>query len=467
MNIFRIKNLEAVIKSVEKSELKKTLSAFDLIMMGIGAIIGVGVFVIIGAIAAKYSGPAITVSFLIACLVCIVTALAYSELAAMIPTSGGAYSYCYVTLGEVFAWIVGCLVCMMLIFGAAAVAVGWSGYVIGILQAAGVNIPLAITAIPEQGGMINLPAIIITLIISLLLIRGTKESALVNTILVVVKMAAIGFFIVVALPSFNLDNWANFMPFGFDGVVVGAASLFLAYTGFDAVATAAEECKNPNRDLPIGIIGSLVISGIIYVVVSGILTGIVPYFELNNAEPMAYALRKTGSNIGSLLVAVGAVTGMTTVLIVQIYATSRVLYSIARDGLLPKILARLHSKFSTPVFGILLVGSLIALIVGFFPLATINNITSLSVLCSFVFVALAAMKMRIKHPEVKRPFKCPYIFVIAPISIIACIYLIQKLIYEVGIAFILCLVVALVFYFVYGIKHSELNKVSIFETGGD
>jgi APA family basic amino acid/polyamine antiporter len=458
MNIFRTKNLAELTDNLKNSELKKSLGSLDLIMMGIGAIIGTGIFVVTGTIAAQYTGPAITISFILACLVCIIVALSYSELASIIPSAGGVYSYCYTALGEVIAWIAGICVVMSLVLGSATVAAGWSGYVLGVLKSCNIGFPHAITAIPADGGIFNLPATLITLIISSLLIKGTKESTLVNTILVIVKMAAILIFILYAIPSFEIENWNDFAPYGSSGVMMGAASVFLAYTGFDAVATAAEETKKPSRDLPIGIIGSILISATVYVIVSGLMTGMVPYLELNNAEPMAYALRKTGSGISSILVAIGAITGMTTVLIIQMFAASRVLYSIARDGLIPSQFGEIHHKFHTPVYSLIFVSIMVCLIAGFVPILYISNLTSMSVLTSFILVAIAVMKMRIKQPKLHRPFRCPAVFVIAPLSAIASMYLIAELAVENGVAYFTALAVGLIIYVIYGYKHSKITK---------
>ncbi|MBN8828677.1 MAG: amino acid permease [Sphingobacteriia bacterium] len=461
MSILRKKLPEQTTKGSEEGGLKKTLNAFDLIMLGIGAIIGVGIFVITGTVAAKYSGPAITVSFMLAGIVCIFTALAYAELSSMLPIAGGAYSYSYVVLGEVFAWLAGSCVIMINVFGASTVASGWSSYVVGVLKYLGVNLPEAFITVPAQGGIINLPAVLISLLISSVLIRGTKESALVNTLLVSVKIGAILVFVVAAIPHFDPINWENFMPNGLDGVLIGTGALFLAYSGFDAVASSAEECKNPNRDLPIGIIGSVLICAILYIIVSGLLTGIVPFYELNNSEPMAYALRKNGSNFGYALVAIGGITGMTTVMMMQLYGTSRVLFSMARDGMIPKFFNVIHPKFATPHLGIIFLGITVAIISGFLPTKTLANLASMASLGSFIFVGISVMKLRLEQPYMNRPFKCPAVFVTCTISVLSSGYLIYGLIQQEGDAFGLCVIASLLMYILYGYRNSKLNQETV------
>jgi APA family basic amino acid/polyamine antiporter len=342
MKHLRIKSLAIVKKELNKTEMKKTLGAFDLIMLGLGGIIGTGIFVITGLAAAEYAGPAITLSFALGGLACVFTALAYSELASMLPVAGSAYTYAYVTMGEAAAVFVGWSIIMLTIFGAATVAAGWSGYVVGMLESTGIHLPIALTHVPSQGGMINLPAVLIVLLLSLFLVRGTQSAAKLNGILVVVKLIAILLFVTSAYPHIDPKNWEVFAPNGFFGIAAGAGFVFMAYTGFDTLAAAAEECHNPNRDLPLAIIASLVISAVLYVVVSGILTAIVPYASLNNSEPMAFALRQNGIGLGAKLVATGVIAGMTTVLLSQIYAVSRVLLVMGRDGIFPKVFTRIH-----------------------------------------------------------------------------------------------------------------------------
>ncbi|WP_337607891.1 amino acid permease, partial [Mitsuokella jalaludinii] len=315
MNLFRTKSIEQMRETAAHSGMAKTLGAFDLILLGIGCVIGTGIFVLTGVAAAKYAGPAVTISFMISGLACALAGLAYAEFSSIVPTSGSAYTYTYASLGEFIAFIVGWNLILEYTVTASAVASGWSGYVTGLLLSAGIDPGHALTHVPADGGIINIPAIFITLLLSVLLIRGTQESTKLNRILVGVKLTAIAIFLLLAIPHVDTMNWEPFMPFGVSGIFGGAAIVFFAYIGFDAVATSAEECKNPSHDLPIGIIGSLVICTALYVVVAGVLTGIVPYTELNNPEPVAFALRYIGYNLGSAVVGVGAIAGITTVLL--------------------------------------------------------------------------------------------------------------------------------------------------------
>jgi len=324
---FRTKTIEHLISEARSKPLKKTLGAIDLILLGIGCTIGTGIFVLTGIAAAKYAGPAVSLSYLISGFACIFAGLAYAELAAAIPVAGGSYTYAYAILGEFVAWMVAAAISLCYTIGGATVAAGWSGYFVGIVNSAGYHIPEQLTKIPADGGLVNLPAICIALFVGFILTRGTKESIVLNRILVVVKLVAIFLFLFIATPHIKVENWTNnFMPFGVAGVFTGAAAIFFAYTGFDAVATAAEETKRPNRDLPIGIIGSLLVCIVLYVAVALAVTGITNYTELNNAEPMAYALRQNGSEIGGALVGTGALAGMVAVLLVFMYGQTRIFF---------------------------------------------------------------------------------------------------------------------------------------------
>jgi APA family basic amino acid/polyamine antiporter len=458
MSLFRTKSISDVIANAEKKSLKKTIGIFDLIMLGIGCTIGTGIFVVTGIAAARYAGPAISVSYLIAAIACLFAALAYAELAAMVPVSGSAYTYSYVVLGEFIAWLVGWGLVLEYLVGASTVAAGWSGYMVGILQSGGIILPQYLTKTPIDGGIINLPAICIALFIGVLLIGGTKESVNVNRVLVGIKLTAIFVFLYIATPHVKVENWANFMPFGWNGVILGAATVFYAYIGFDAVATAAEECRNPKRDLPIGIIGSLLICTILYIAVALILSGIVNYKELDNAEPLARALRLNGSNIGSALVATGAIAGMTTVLLVLIYGQSRIFFVMSRDGLIPEFFGKLHKKFGTPHVSLMIVTLSVCVISGLFPLHTLSHLTSLGTLFAFVVVAIGVLVLRFTRPDLPRSFKCPAVFVVVPIAVLSCGYLIYSLLLETWKPFLIWSIVGLVVYFSYGYKNSPLNQ---------
>ncbi|UCM92908.1 MAG: amino acid permease [Rickettsia endosymbiont of Cimex lectularius] len=423
MSFLTKKSFESIKELGKTSGLNKTLGAFDLVLLGLGAIIGTGVFVTTGIVAAKYSGPAVTLSYAIAGVTCIFVALAYTELATMLPTSGSVYTYAYVAFGEVFAWLIGSVIILELGFAAGTVAAGWSGYAQAILSAGGIYLPKALTAVPANGGIINLPAFLIVVFISFILYLGTKDSKKLNALLVFVKMAAIFAFIIYAAPHFNATNWQNFLPFGFSNMLVGASILFFAMTGFGTIAATAEECKNPNRDLMIGIIGSLVISTIVYVIIAGLATSIASFDQLNNDQPLAYALSLNNSNVGSAIVATGAVAGMTTVLIMNIYGTSRIFYVIARDGLLPKSFAKLHTKYDSPYITILLFSALAAILGGFCPTEILIQLSSMGALIDYTAVAIIVMLFRIKMPDATRPFKCPAAFIIIPFVLVACLYL--------------------------------------------
>lgn len=457
LDLFRKKTIDELVASAKKTSLKKTLGAFDLIMIGIGCTIGTGIFVVTGIAAATYAGPAIALSYLLAAVVCIFAGLAYAELASMVPVSGSAYTYSYAVLGEFLAWLVGWGMVLEYGVGASTVALGWSGYVVGILETGGIHLPEALAKSPTDGGIINLPAILITVFIGMLLIRGTKESVTLNRILVAVKLAVIFLFLIIATPMVNTANWENFMPFGISGVFIGAATVFYAYIGFDAVATAAEECKNPKRDLPIGIIFSAVICAVLYIAVALVLTGIAHYTTLNNPEPLARALRENGSNIGSALVATGAVAGITSVLLILIYGQSRIFFVMSRDGLIPKSFSKLHKKFGTPNVSVLAVTGAVSMISGFFPLKTLSHITSLGTLFSFIVVAFGVLYLRIKDPNRPRVFKCPAVYITVPLAIAGCSYLVYTLLLENGLYFAVWTALGLVTYFGYGYRMSALK----------
>lgn len=459
-SIFRTKSIESIIAGAKKNSLKKTLGAFDLVMLGIGCTIGTGIFVLTGIAAAQHAGPAISISYFLAGLTCMFAALAYTELAAMVPVSGSAYTYSYAALGEFVAWLVACGLILEYAIGASTVAAGWSGYFVGVLKAGGVHLPEHLIKVPSEGGIINLPAVCISTVIGLILVRGTKESVILNRILVGIKLVVIFAFLIIAAPHIKAEHYANFIPFGWHGIAVGAATIFFAYIGFDAVATAAEETKNPNRDLPIGIIGSLLVCTVLYIVVALALTGIVNFSELNNAEPMAYALRQNGSNVGSAIVGTGAVAGMMAVLLVLMYGQSRIFFVMSRDGLIPAAFSKLHKKFQTPYFSCLVVTVIVAVCSGFTPIHTMGHMTSLGTLFALVVVSVGVLVLRVKKPELERPFRCPAVFFIAPMAIVSCTYLIITLLGEAGKPFAIWTVLSLIVYFSYTYKRSPLNKVA-------
>ncbi|MDX1924457.1 MAG: amino acid permease [Rickettsiaceae bacterium] len=430
MSFFKKKTIESVRENSKDSNFSKTLTAIDLILFGLGAIIGTGVFALTGLVAAQYAGPAVTISYAVAGLTCIFVALAYTELAAMLPTAGSVYTYSYVGFGQVFAWLMGGVLILELCLGAATVAAAWSAYAQGILESAGIVLPAAISNVYAKGGLINVPAILITTIVGFILYRGTKDSKRVNAVLVLIKMAAVTAFILSALPHFDLKNWENFIPFGVDNVLIGSSILFFAFTGFGSLASLAEECKNPKKDLMVGIIGSLTLSTGIYVLVGALATGIVPFYELNNAQPLAKALKLNGNNAGSIIVATGAVCGMTTVIMMNIYAQSRIFYVMARDGLLPKFFAKIHSKNGNPHTTIVFFAAVTAVLSGFFPYEVLGKLSSMGALLDYMVVSVIVMLFRVQYPTAHRAFKCPALFVVAPLSLAACAYLLSKQIFD-------------------------------------
>lgn len=459
-DIFRKKRIEDLLDvSSGENSLKKVLGSFELTMLGIGAIIGTGIFVLTGIAAANYSGPALVISFIIASIACAFAGLCYAEFAAMVPVAGSAYTYGYAALGEFWAWIIGWDLIAEYAFAISAVAIGWSGYIVNLLSAVGIKLPHSITAAPHEGGIVNLPAILIIVCITGLLLAGVKQSANVNNIIVAIKVVVVLLFIVLGISHVKPSNWVPFMPYGFGGVISGASVIFFAYIGFDAVSTAAEEVKNPQKDLPKGIIGSLLICTILYIVVSAILTGMVPYLEFKNTSaPVAFALQQVGINWGSALVSVGAVCGITSVLLVMLFGQTRVLFAMSRDGLLPKVFGEVHPKFKTPAKSTLFVGTVTAILSGFTPIGVVAELTNIGTLAAFVIVSAAVIVLRKTRPDLKRTFKCPLVPVIPLLSIAFCLLLIFKLPDVTQIRFLVWLAVGFIIYFAYGNKNSIMNK---------
>lgn len=458
MNFFRTKDIEQMRAMVRASGMAKNLGVIDLILLGIGGVIGTGIFVLTGVAAAEYAGPAVMLSFIISGFACGMAGLAYAEFASIVPASGSAYTYSYAALGEIVAFIVGWNLVLEYTVTSSAVAAGWAGYVTGLFKSAGIHLPFALTHVPADGGIINIPAILITLLLSVFLIRGTKESTRLNRILVGVKLLAVFIFLLLAGPHVNTMNWQPFMPFGFSGVAGGAAIVFFAYIGFDAVATTAEECKNPSRDLPIGMIGSLIICTILYVIVAAVLTGVVPYTHLNNPEPVAYALRYIGYNIGSALVGVGAICGITTVLLVLLYGQARIFFAMSRDGMIPAKICKIHPRFQTPYLVTITGCIFVSLIAGFAPIGVIAEMANIGTLSAFFVASLGVMVLRIRKPDLPRTFRCPLIWLVGPLAVLSCGYLMYNLPWETWVRFIVWCIIGFIIYFGYSYKHSFLNK---------
>ncbi|MBL8629092.1 MAG: amino acid permease [Rhodospirillaceae bacterium] len=455
---FRIKSIDSLLSMDEAKKLTKQLGAMDLMFLGIGGIVGTGIFVLTGVAAATYSGPALIISFLMCGFACSLAALTYAELASMVPVAGSAYTYAYATMGEVIAWIMGWNLVLEYALSAATVASGWSGYFTGIFKTLGYPLPAALTTVPQDGGIVNLPAVLISLFVTYMLYIGMRDSARLNNILVVVKLAALALFLALASPAVEQTNWEPFMPFGFSGVAAGAAIVFFAFFGFDAVSTAAEETKNPKRDLPIGIIGSLAVCTVLYMAVGIVLTGVVSYTELNNPEPVAYALRHIGYNFGSALVAVGAVAGMTTVLIVFIYGQTRIFFVMARDGLLPEALCKLHPKYRTPHIVTWATGIAVALAGGFIKIGVIAELANIGTMFAFIMVSAGVMVLRKTRPDINRPFKCPAVWVVGPLAIVSVGYLMLNLPAATWERFVIWSAIGVVIYVFYGRNRSPLRN---------
>jgi basic amino acid/polyamine antiporter, APA family len=468
-NLLRTKSIEQLVGDVEHGgkALKRTLSALDLTLLGIGAIIGTGIFVLTGTAAANQAGPAIVLSYTIAGLACGFAALCYAEFASMIPISGSAYTYAYATLGEIFAWMIGWDLILEYAVGSMTVAVGWSGYFQRILAGFGLHLPVWMSASPDAaaGTVVNLPAMIIVLAIMVLLVVGVRESARFNAAMVAVKLAAVAFFILIGFSYVKPENWSPFMPYGFSGVMTGAAVVFFAYIGFDAVSTTAEEAKNPSRDLPIGIIASLVICTLLYLIVAGILSGIVPVVQYKTDmqflnAPVGYALAVINKDWAAGLVSAGAVAGITSVLLVMLMSQPRIFFAMSRDRLLPAGVSRVHPRFRTPYITTIITCVIVAAVAGFVPITVLGEMTSIGTLFAFVVVSLAVIVLRNKRPEARRPFRVPGGYVIPVCGVLACVYLMVSLSVMTWVRFLGWLDIGMVIYWFYGRTHSPLVNAS-------
>ena len=471
--------------------LRRVLGAGDLVMLAIGAVIGAGIFGAIGTAAAgqlapdgtvvRYgAGPALVFSFLLLGGACALAALCYAELAAMIPQAGSAYAYTYATLGELVAWIIGWDLILEYAVGNVAVAISWGDYFNSLMRSAGVDLPVFLTTgyrtallssnpdvhnllntAPNFLGipiLVNLPAFAIVMLITWLLLRGARESATANTIMVVIKLVVLALFIGVGMMSINPVNYTPFAPNGFTGIHQGAAIVFFAYIGFDAISTAAEETRNPQRNLPIGILGGLAICTVIYVVVGAVITGMVPYTELGVADPLARALELTGYSGVGAIVAFGAVISMSAVLLVFQYGQPRIFFSMARDGLLPGWVARIDPKTRIPYTSTLITGVLVAFASMIGDAAETYDLTNVGTLFAFALVCAGVLVLRVKEPDRPRPFKVPFVWVIAPLGVAACLFIMVGLPTQAWERFGIWLVIGIILYAVYGYKHSKLHK---------
>ncbi|WP_345719653.1 amino acid permease [Qipengyuania qiaonensis] len=451
------------------SGLRKTLSWPHLVGLGVGAIVGTGIYTLTG-VGADRAGPAVIVAFAVAGIVCACAALAYAEMATMMPTSGGAYTYTYSVLGEKLAWIVGWSLILEYSLACSTVAVGWSGYLVGWLQAAGVDLPTAVLAGPYAGGVINLPAVFVALAIAGMLIAGTRESATFNIILVAIKLAALTAFVLLALPAFDPANMTPFSPYGFGseviegktrGVMAAAAIVFFAFYGFDAVATSAEEAKRPGRDLTIGILGSMLICTLIYMFVAISAIGAVSYLDLGRSvEPLAFVLRALGHPYAAWMIGLAALIALPSVILVMMYGQSRIFFVMARDGLLPQFLSRVSARSGAPTTITAVTGLFVALVAGFFRLDEIAELANAGTLVAFIAVAVCMMELRRRAPDLPRVFRCPQPYLIGTLASLGCLYLLISLPTHTLTRFAMWNIAGLAFYIVYSGRRSLLAAKS-------
>ncbi len=489
-----------------QGELKRSLGALNLVLLGIGCIIGTGIFVLTGRAAAEFAGPGIMISFVITGILCTFVALCYAELASAVPVSGSAYSYSYAAMGELAAWVMGLLLVLEYGLAAATVAVGWSGYLVSLLTDLGIHIAPAFTAAPgvevvEAGvvvahGIVNLPAALAILAVTALLVVGISESTTVNNIVVAIKLTVVVAFIVIGSFYVNPDLWVPLVPaevppppagttvglwpdiwralvdvvtaqntsrYGIGGLISGAATIFFAYIGFEAVSTAGAESRNPARDMPIGILGSLLICTVLYILTAAVLVGIVPYTELNDPAPIAKAVNLIGLPWFAMLVKIGAIAGLSSVMLVLLYGQTRIFYTMARDGLLPAPLATVHPKFRTPWINTLIVGGLASASAGLMSLGSLADLTNVGSLAAFAIVCITVLYLRYKAPELKRPFRTPFSPVTPLLGAFMCLFLLMSLMAKAQTRgfFVTYLLGGIVVYFLYGIRHSKLGKGEI------
>ncbi len=489
MNIFRRKSVaDLQAEALNDQRLHRALGPLNLTALGIGAIVGAGIFVLTGQAAAQYAGPGIVFSFILAGIACTFAGLCYAEFSAMIPISGSAYTYGYATLGEFVAWIIGWDLILEYLFAASTVAVGWSGYVTAFLKDLGIAIPAAFTSAPydhkasaeaglnvwrlftegwiSTGAVLNIPAMVVVAVITILLIIGIKESAAFNNVIVAVKLVVIFLFIGIGAAYINRQNWHHFIPentgtwghFGWSGVLRAAGVIFFAYIGFDSVSTAAQEAKRPQRDMPIGILCSLAVCTVLYIVVSLILTGIVSYTKLNVPHPISVAISSLGPSLAWLrvIINIGAIAGLSSVILVMMLGQPRIFYTMAKDGLLPPVFSAVHPRFRTPWVAQLLTGLLATLIAGLFPIGLLGELVSIGTLLAFMIVCAGVLVLRFTDPQIQRPFRTPMVGVVAPLGILFCGWLMYGLPRDTWARLLLWMAIGLVIYFTYGMRRSVL-----------
>ncbi|MFZ5769707.1 MAG: amino acid permease [Bacillota bacterium] len=438
--------------------LRRVLGPWDLTFLGLGGIIGTGIFVLTGVAAARFAGPAVVVSFVISGIAATLTAFVYAELASMVPVAGSAYTYAYSALGELPAWIIGWDLILEYTVAASAVAIGWGSYLSSLLANLGMPLPHTLTAGPWEGGALNLPALTVVAVITALLTLGTRESATFNLVVVITKLAALALFIALGVGKVNPLNWVPFAPYGAAGVMRGAAIVFFAYIGFDAVSTAAEEVRRPARDLPIGIMASLGIATSLYLAVAAILTGILPYPHLDTASPVATALAAAGYRWASAAVSVGALAGLTSVLVVDIFAQSRIFFAMAGDGMLPPVFASLEPRRGTPTFSTYLTGGTVALMASLLPIGTVAELANIGTLAAFVLVSAGVIALRRLRPDLPRPFRVPWVPWFPAFAAVFCLYLMANLPALTWVRFGVWLTIGLTIYFTYSLRHSLVAR---------
>ena len=491
MKLFRRKHTADLQAEAAKDQsLNRALGPINLTSLGIGGIIGAGIFVLTGHAAAQYAGPAIVLSFILAGIACAFAGLCYAEFASMIPISGSAYTYGYATLGELVAWIIGWDLILEYLFAAGTVAVGWGGYVVSFLKDFGITIPVAFTSAPynhvtppdaqwwnlwqlfvkgwvSTGAVLNVPAMIIVGVITILLVIGIKESANFNNLIVALKLAEILTIIGDGIAYINKSNWHPFVPvvdavgnFGWHGVLRAAGVIFFAYIGFDAVSTAAQESKNPQRNLPIGLLASLAICTVLYIAVSLVLTGVVNYTQLNVPAPIAVAVSSLGPKLAWLtfFIKIGAIAGLSSVILVMMLAQARIFFTMSKDGLLPPIFGVVHPKFRTPWLSQILTGVVAMLIAGLFPIGLLGELVSIGTLLAFAIVCTGIFVLRFTDPKIQRPFRVPAFWLVAPLGVAFCFFLMSGLPADTWARLIVWMLIGLVIYFTYSHRHSKLHQ---------